>query len=86
MNKSINFEVQHLEILSFFLNFELSSSVLFALSFFYPVMLFLSIWASILFAPFMLYVLVKEKKFGWITIFLITIIKNGSTWNSYKKT
>jgi hypothetical protein len=36
--------------------------------------LYLAIIAAILFAPFMLYVLFKEKRYGWIIFFIIIVL------------
>ena len=57
-----------------YLNYEISSSVLFFLSFLAPIFMFFALGAAIIFTPFMLYVLVKEKKTAWLITFVIIII------------
>jgi hypothetical protein len=54
--------------------FELSTSVTLVLFSFYPINLYIIIIAAILFAPYMLYVLIEERKYGWITIFFFMIV------------
>jgi len=54
--------------------FELSTSVAFVLFSFYPINLYIIIFAAILFTPYMLYVLIKERKFGWIIIFFFMVV------------
>lgn len=53
------------------LNYELSTSVLFLLASLGPLFLMLSMLASILFTPYMLYVLYKEEKNGWVISFFV---------------
>jgi len=54
--------------------FELSTSVAFVLFSFYPINLYIIIAAAILFTPYMIYVLIKEKKYGWIAIFFFMVV------------
>jgi len=54
--------------------FELSTSVSFVLFSFYPINLYIIIIAAILFTPYMLYVLIKERKYGWIAIFFFMVV------------
>jgi predicted neutral ceramidase superfamily lipid hydrolase len=56
------------------LYFELSTSAGFILSSFWPINLYIIIAAAILFTPYMLYVLIKEKKYGWIVIFFLMVV------------
>lgn len=51
------------------LYFEISTAVSFILFSFWLINLYVIITAAILFTPYMLYVLVKERKYGWIVIF-----------------
>lgn len=54
--------------------FELSTSVTFFLFSFYPINLYIIIIAAILFTPYMIYVLVKERKYGWIILFFLVVV------------
>jgi predicted neutral ceramidase superfamily lipid hydrolase len=56
------------------LYFELSTSAGFILSSFWPINLYIIIAATILFTPYMLYVLIKERKYGWIVIFFSMVV------------
>jgi hypothetical protein len=56
------------------LDYELSTAMLLLLSWFWNLALLLMIIAAILFTPFMLKVLLDEKRFGWITFFIILVI------------
>lgn len=56
------------------LNYELSSSIFYVLSFSVSIMLFLSVLAALLFTPFLIYVLIKAKKFGWLIAFLAIVL------------
>lgn len=55
------------------LYFELSTAVIFILNF-WPINLYVIVGASILFTPYMLYVLFKERKYGWIVIFILMVV------------
>ena len=57
-----------------YLNYELSTSVLFFMSFFAGLFIILSLIAALIFTPYMLYVLFKEKRMGWISFFFILVI------------
>jgi len=57
-----------------YLNYEVSSSILYFLSFQIFIFIFLASAAALIFAPFMLYVLSKENKKGWIVLFIIIVI------------
>lgn len=60
--------------LSKYLNYEIAGSVLFLFSFFAGFLIFFLIVAALVFTPFMLYVLYKENKNGWIVFFFILIV------------
>ncbi|MCX6151751.1 MAG: hypothetical protein NTX22_14605 [Ignavibacteriales bacterium] len=64
---------RNLQNLQRWLNYELSSSVLLFLWWFGSLAGFLMVAAAIIFTPFMLFVLYKERKFGWITTFILMI-------------
>ncbi|MEX0721112.1 MAG: hypothetical protein WD059_10620 [Balneolaceae bacterium] len=64
-----------LDKLEKWLNYELSGSVLLALSFFYRFALYLFGIALLVFIPFLLNVLIKEKRYGWIiTLFVLVLL------------
>ena len=63
----------HLNRISQILNFELASTVLFVFSFMHSIFLIVAIIAAFLFIPYLLYVLFKERRFGWIAS-LVTVI------------
>lgn len=56
------------------LDYELSTVLLFFLSWFWTLMIVLMGIAAILFTPLMLKILFQERKFGWITFFLILVV------------
>jgi hypothetical protein len=56
------------------LNYQISTVVLFAMSFFYGILLFVLGIAAVLFTPYMIYVLYNEKRFGYIISYGIMII------------
>jgi len=72
-NNGIFVSTGNLERLSRILNYQLSTSVLLIGYYFSPV-LYLAIIAAVLFAPYMLFVLFREKRFGWITFFIILVL------------
>lgn len=79
MDNELEFSVnQDLFKLQRYLNYELSSSVLFIFSFFYGILIFLLSLAAVVFTPFMLYVLIKEKRWGWIISFAIIVFISSS--------
>ena len=55
------------------LYFELSTALIFILNF-WPINLYVIVGAAILFTPYILYVLFKEKKYGWIVIFFLMVV------------
>lgn len=55
------------------LYFELSTAVIFILNF-WPINLYVIVGVAILFTPYMLYVLYKERKYGWIVIFCLMVV------------
>lgn len=57
-----------------YLNYEISTSILYFLSFQVFIFIFLALATALIFTPFMLYVLFKEDKKGWIVLFLIIVI------------
>jgi hypothetical protein len=56
------------------LNYELSTSVIYMFMFFSSLFLPVVLLAIVLFTPYLLYVLFKERKFGWITAFFVLVI------------
>ena len=69
------YEKQKLQKLNFWLSFEIRSVGIFALHFFLPMGLVLSILvtAAIIFLPFMLLILIQLRKFGWLIIFFVFV-------------
>jgi len=63
----------NLERLSRILSYHISTAVLFMASFFLPV-LPLAALAAVLFAPYMLFVLFQERKYGWVIFFLLFVL------------
>jgi hypothetical protein len=57
-----------------YLNYKVSSSLLFAGSFFFPILLSVLLLAAIIFTPYMLTVLYLEEKRGWVIAFSIMVI------------
>jgi hypothetical protein len=57
-----------------YLNYEVSSSILYFLSFQVFVFIFLAAAAAVIFTPFMLYALFTEKKNGWIVLFIVVVV------------
>ena len=65
---------QRLEKLYKYLNYEISSSILYVAIWFFMFLAPLLIIAAVVFTPYMLYVLYKEEKKGWIIFFVLTTI------------
>ena len=70
----INEERYYLKKLSKFLNYQLSTSLLYIASFFGEIFIAVAIIATIIFTSLMLYVFFKLKKKAWILTFLIFVI------------
>jgi len=64
--------------LDYYLNYELSSSALYILGIcaiaIYPVVMIIITITAVIFTPYLLFILYKEKKFGWITAFFIMVV------------
>jgi hypothetical protein len=54
--------------------FEISTSAAFILQAFWPINLYIIISAAILFTPYMIYVLFKERKYVWIIMFFLVVV------------
>jgi len=67
-------EEYYLSRLSLFLNYELSTFLLYILSLLAVVALIPMIIAAIFFTPYMLFALYKSNRWGWIVAFLILVI------------
>lgn len=63
-----------LKKLKYFLNYELSSSSLYFLSFVYFSTFVFAIIAAVIFTPFLVYVLYKNRKYFWLILFFVFII------------
>ena len=57
-----------------YLNYEVSSSLLYLGTWFIPMFMPLLFLAAIIFTPYMLFVLYKEEKKGWIIFFVLSTI------------
>lgn len=57
-----------------YLNYEVSSLVIYILSFQVFIFIFLASAAVLIFTPFMLYVLYTEQKKGWLLLFVIIVL------------
>ena len=66
--------ISRLEKFYKYLNYEVSSSTLLFAIYFMPIFIELLILATIIFTPFMLYVLFKEAKYGWVTSFIVIVL------------
>lgn len=67
-------ENSNLDKLRKYLNYEISGTILFGASFFAPVLLFLASGAALIFTPFMIYVLCREGRKGWLAAFFLMVI------------
>lgn len=67
-----------LKKLQYFLNYEISSSILYLLSFHVYILIYVVSAAAIVFTPFMLYVLFKESKNGWLAAFVVIVLLPAS--------
>ncbi len=68
----------YLEKLAKYLNFQLSSGILFALAFFKLIALPIVVIAALIFTPFMLYIFIRERRTAWLISFIIVVIIPGS--------
>ena len=66
-----NYNVKRLR---YWLSFKLSDFLLFLFSWFWHFALYLLIGAAVIFTPFMLKILLSERRYGWIIFFLIIVI------------
>jgi hypothetical protein len=66
-----NYNVRRLQQ---FLDYELSTSMLYFLKWFWSIAILLMVIAAVLFTPYMLKVLFEEKKYGWIIFFIIIVV------------
>lgn len=60
--------------LQHWLDYELSTSLLFFLNWFWNIAIVLMTIAAVLFTPFMLKVLIEERRIGWIIFFVIIVV------------
>ena len=78
-NVDINLELvseeqYYLRRLSIYLNYELSTVILYLLSHLGIITLILVVIAATVFAPYMLFVFFKLRKFAWIVSFVVMVI------------
>jgi hypothetical protein len=74
IRESSKFPNDHLDRLALFLNYELSASLLFFFSFVVWIFLFIAILIAGIFIPYLIYVLLKEGRHGWILSFNVMIL------------
>ena len=67
-------DINRLENLYKYLNYEVSSSLLYLGSWFIPMFMPLLSLAAIVFTPYLLFVLYKEERVGWIIFFIISTL------------
>lgn len=67
-------EEYNLDKLSLYLNYELSSSVLWVLWYTQGLTMMLAIGAAVIFIPYMLYIFYEEKKAKWFFGFCISVV------------
>ena len=60
--------------LKYYLNYQLSASTMYFLSYAYGFTLFISALAAIIFTPLLIFTLYKTQKYFWLTTFLVFII------------
>ena len=63
-----------LENLRKWLNFELTGGILFFLSFFYVFAFYLLGFAMLIFIPYLLFILYREDRYGWIAALFILVV------------
>ena len=73
-NELISEEQYHLRKLSVYLNYELSTVVLYLLTYLWQITLVLAIIAATLFVPYMLYIFFRLKKVAWLISFGIVVV------------
>jgi hypothetical protein len=73
-NNINSYSDRHLDRLATLLNYEISSLTLYFLSYLVKVLLFGAIIAAIIFTPYMIFVLFREKKYNWLIFFFLFII------------
>lgn len=74
IKESSKYQKDHLDRLAIFLNYELSASLLFFVSFVVWIFIFIAILIAGVFIPYMIYVLLKEGRHGWIFFFNVMIL------------
>lgn len=60
--------------LNYYLNYQLPTVVLFIFVLFYPLAVMVLFAAACIFSFYMLYILLREKKYGWVTTFFLMIL------------
>lgn len=67
-------EQYYLQKLNKYLNYELSTAVLYFLSYAGGITLTLAIIAAVIFIPFILYIFIKARKVSWLISFCVLVI------------
>lgn len=71
INPSYNYNIARLHK---WLDYGLGSSLLLFMSYIYGFAFLLAVGAAIAFTPFLIKVLIEERKFGWLTAFVIVVL------------
>lgn len=71
ININKNYNIDRLQK---WLDYELSTSVLYVISWFWGIAIFLMTIAAFIFTPLLIKVLLEEKKYGWMITFFVLII------------
>lgn len=66
--------MDYLDRLSTILNYQLSTTLLLILTYAGGLTILIATIAAIIFSPYMLYALYLEKKYGWMTFFVILVL------------
>lgn len=74
LEKIYSVNKSHLVKLDYYLNYELSSSALFVIALFNVMFLPIIMLVALIFTPYLLFVLYKERRTGWIIGFFIMVI------------
>jgi hypothetical protein len=73
-NGNLTLRNSHIKKLDYYLNYELSTSSLFLLILVNVAFLPIIFLAAVIFTPYLLFVLIKERKYGWIITFFLMVV------------
>lgn len=74
IEQSLSLRASHLQMLCTILNYELSTVVLYLLQYYWQITIFLAAFAALLFTPYLIFILIKEKRYGYIIFFISFVI------------